>query len=219
MKIKILSAAAGFCLALTGSHVPAAITYSYETDAAVYDVSSGSATVNIYLHETLTDGSTSLLATENGLLGYGFSVVRSSGDGAYFSAITSNTAAFGGLVSPHLTTGSASLSDNVPLTSANGPVPDGSGLIFLGRITLALNETGSAPTSFTLRRDNDLGGNTGTFTNFYDIDFDSVEPEFAGATGSATFTVVPEPTAITLLALGGMGILRRRRRGANPVCC
>ena len=191
----------------------AAVSYSYETDAPSYDASSGAAMVNVYLHETLTSGSTSLLTAEGGIYGGGFRIDLLSGGGVKLNAFAANPALTG--------SGSASISDTVmsalatiPLGAPSGPTADGSGRILLGSVTLIPGGGGTSPATFALERIDNLGGNTLTYTNNYDLDFDSASPAFLGATGQATFTVaVPEPGHVALFAMAGMLLGSRRKVG------
>jgi len=63
------------------------IAYSYVTDAASYGSTAKAGdvvTVSLYLQETLTNGSVSLVMLDGGLFGAGIMVTRSSGDATIF---------------------------------------------------------------------------------------------------------------------------------------
>ena len=190
----------------------ATVSYSYVTDASSYDASGGSATVKVYLQETLTSGSPSLLAAEGGIYGGGFKVDLLSGGGVKLNTFAANPV----LTGP----GSSTIGDTVmsalatiPLGAPSGPTADGSGRILLGSVTLIPGGGGSSPATFALERIDNLGGNTLTYTNNYDMDFDLAAPAFLGATGQTTFTVaVPEPGSIALALTAGLLCLRRSRR-------
>lgn len=70
------------------------VTYTYETDQSSYTAAGGTATVNIYLQETLTSGSTSLINSDSGVGAAGFSVNVVSGPGQV-TGVTLNTSAVG----------------------------------------------------------------------------------------------------------------------------
>jgi hypothetical protein len=78
----------------SGGFARADISYSYATDVSSYNISAvgGTVTVQIYLNENLSGGSTSLEIANNGLSGAGFYVNTIAGNGANISAIAGNTA-------------------------------------------------------------------------------------------------------------------------------
>src|SRR3954463_12019911 len=72
------------------------VSYSYVSDQPFYILPAGQpATVKLYLLETLTGGSTSLIDADGGMFGAGLKVMRVNGS-AVFGPVTLNTADFGG---------------------------------------------------------------------------------------------------------------------------
>lgn len=68
----IVAAGACFCGRANGS-----IVYNYVTNGSTFSASPGGTTsVNVYLQETVTGTDTSLLVSDNGLRGAGFSVTE-----------------------------------------------------------------------------------------------------------------------------------------------
>lgn len=215
MQRKTICQWVGTCLVAATSHALGAVSYSYVTDLPSYDVSTGSASVKIYLKETLTGGSASLLGAdaENGLFGAGFKASRTAGADVTITGFDPNTSLFGGSVilgPTPATIFKASVSTDI--LDASGPMPDGDGKTLLGTLNLGWAGTDSGAATFALERYDDSGFNTLSFTNGYDLDFNSADPAFNGATGITTFmTAVPEPASLGLL-IGSCFLLARRRR-------
>jgi hypothetical protein len=203
-----------------------AVVYSYVTDASTYTPGVGQVNVDVqvYLRETVTEPSASLLspAVENGLLGAGFAIERTnpSSSSATFGSFT-RAAIFSGPAMSDTSANRVAYSVSTAPNATQGAMLEQVGdftQVFLG--TLALN-VGASNTSFSLGRLNDLGGNTLTYENFLDLDFDSADPEFVGATGTTSFTVaaVPEPTTVALIGMAALvlGIHRPSRRATSAV--
>ncbi len=78
---------------------------------------------------------------------------------------------------------------------------------------LDLTAVGAAPGTYTLvNSSNDVGGQLGNLTVTGDSGFSNLRVE-AGVTGNdLKVDYIPEPLTLSLLALGGLGVLFRRRR-------
>jgi hypothetical protein len=69
------------------------ISYTYVTDSSTYSAAAGaSVTVQIFLNENLTGSSTSLESANNGMVGAGYYVTKSSGDASAKITATSGNA-------------------------------------------------------------------------------------------------------------------------------
>lgn len=206
---------------LVPSLAQAAVSYSYVASfdggltftTTVNSTQGSNLTGNIYLKETLTNGSASLIASDGGLLGYGFAVDRVNG-ASTLTGFANNAALFSGPVftDPNGSATHRGGTGAIALTAATGPNPDANGLILLGTISIAV---GSGSSSFVLGVHDNFFGNTLTNTNVYDLDVSDT-----GYTGAANapfnFTVnaaaVPEPASVVILAIAGIGVLARRRK-------
>lgn len=226
---KVTLAVLAACSAFTfASEAEAARIYSYVTDQPSYTTEPGKAVaVKFYLREQLTAGETSLINGDNGLGGAGLRVIR-SGTGANLSilgTLTRNTVEFTGPGFESVAPGLVSFSVAAPLSPPNGirtgntagntvtTPPDS---VFLGTIQVT-GGSGPGVTTFDLRPITG-GGNTLTNNTGYDLDFNSTNPAYTGASSvptsfSMNVTEVPEPAGLGVIAaLGTAGLLRRRRR-------
>jgi hypothetical protein len=156
------------------------ISYQYITDQTNYNAAAGaSVTVNIYLQETLNNGSTSLIAADTGMFGAGVAVQQTKGPGssaaAAISSISVNNSTIGagggfgsnGAVAnnnPKSTAfdqtntssdgTNAGLIESIAIGTANGPTTDGStststGKILLGTLTVTAGASGTTTYSVT----------------------------------------------------------------------
>jgi hypothetical protein len=207
------------CWAGLASGARADITYEYVTDQTTYTAANpgDTVTVTLYLQETATKGSQSLIAAEGGLSGAGVAVAQSkvspSGASATtISAINPNNSAepdgFTGNGKSGATAANAFLSEFVSngFTGSTGPSGTTKGGsvtttgsttvtdVLLGTLTLKAGDTGSTTTFTVLSLKNSSGnsfsghdGNTLTFTNFNDLDPNSAKNFSPAYTGADSF--------------------------------
>jgi len=227
-KLAIVAASVVFGIG-TVQDAGAAVTYQYVTDKPTYSAaqSGTSVTVQLFLQETLTGTSTSLLAParENGVAGLGLKVTRGSGN-SILATLNENSTDFSG---PEQHSVAAGL---IAFTIAPGPPPQtnpqigntaggtvtnpaANGRIYMGSITVT---AGSTPTTFTVGPFDGSGGNSLSGKNFYDLDFSQSSPAadaYTGASsnpGTFTVTVAPEPASFGIIGAAiSIGLLRRRR--------
>lgn len=207
-------------LALT-SAARAQITYQYVTDQTSYTPNaSGNVTVSLFLQETVTGTSTSLLASVGGLFSGGIYVTKTGVNGtATISTINKNTA-FGGNLSSQAAATQARLLEDVGTSPTGvmgtvvspGVTQDLLGTIVLNAgtsaTTFAVEPYKFAPTNFG---GSGFDGNTLTNTNGFDVDVTSTNPAYTGADTfngptAFSFTVaaaVPEPSSMILSGLAG----------------
>lgn len=228
------------CAFLTGP-VGAAVSYQYVTDQTTYSANPGaSVTVQVFLLETLTSGSQSVINGDNGLFGAGVGLQQTGTvptNATIISSISTNqsTIGVGGGFGPGsgfdqtnvATNGSnAALVESIAVGTANGPTTDANGKILLGTVTLTAGAAGTTTTfsvtSFA-HSSNSLAqtlgeGNTITNHSGFDLDKDSSSPSFSGAndiTNTFTVTAVPEPGTLLLCGLavcgGAFGAYLRRK--------
>jgi hypothetical protein len=231
--VKWLAAVA--CGVVMASAAQAAVVYDYVAGNTNYVANKGDViNVPIYLRETLTNGSTSVINADGGLYGASVALTRMtsglpadpSGFVGTAASVLLNKVNFDGnsAVAGVNGQGSPSATD-VSLTEAignsspgvqtgntgGGAVPGVANQVYLGTVQITV---GSGTTTFALKEYNTGGGNTITNNNFYDLDVDNASPAFTGVgTRTTTFTVsVPEPTSLGFVMGGGMLALARRRR-------
>jgi len=235
--LKSLVVAAAGVLALAGQ-ARAAVSYTYTTDLGP----NGTATLNVgesktlklYLRETLTAGSTSVLTPDKGLFSGSMRITRSAGSSANLGTATLNAGTTADFKGPtNLVSGPGEVrfqeaigtddTQGVQLGNTGGtngtPANGLANSVYLGTVVV----TGVSPglsTFTTLRYDPTRIGNTFTYQNFYDMDADNANPAFTGTTNAAniaseafTVNVVPEPTSAGVaVILSAAGTLIRRRR-------
>jgi hypothetical protein len=213
----------------------ASITYQYVTDQTSYSAAAGNlVSVSIFLQETVTGSSQSLLTQTPGLFSYAYYVTQTGGPSAGQSTIGSYTSA-APFTGSHFSSSSGSLPPNSfdfaalpPTGSTSGPTGSvtGQGVrqILLGTLTI----NAGATTQFTLQSVTHspgdsaaagADGNTLTFPNnpgqFYDLDLGGTQNGSAGTVTfngadalTYTFTVgpsVPEPGSLTLALVAAAG--------------
>ncbi len=213
--------AAVVCGMVMAGTARAAVVYEYVPDQPSYQINGagGFVTVLLYLKETLTNGSTSLINGDGGMLSGGIGVSRLSTNlpaspsvlVTDASGVTRNTADFSGPGGVNGVNGDGNPSATdltfneaigpppaVPPQTGNtggGAAPSVANEIYLGSIKVQ-GGTQSGTTTFALRvHDNVFYGNTVTRGNFYDLDIDNnggATPVYSGAqdkTNSFTVTV------------------------------
>jgi|SwirhirootsSR2_FD_contig_71_337359_length_937_multi_2_in_0_out_0_1 hypothetical protein len=236
-----LAAAAVGVLALAGQ-ANAAVSYSYVTDAANYNVAPGAQqTIKLYLLETLGAGDSSVIAGDGGLGGFGVQVNRPAAGGANITGFDFNGAEFSaypsaagrpvptpsnvkfsaGAFSPVNKGNTGGTFTDTSVTPATSKTITGAAradAVFLGNVYVTVDPAavaGSVVQFQALPYSTTAGGNTLTFNTPLDLDFNSTTPPFTGAVNSQSgfsVTVVPEPTTGALLVLGSLGAMIRRRR-------
>jgi hypothetical protein len=220
----------------------AAVVYEYVSDQPSYTVSPGTfVNVLVYLRETLTAGSQSLITTDGGVFGAGMTLLRSAAglpaSPSSFvtdaTGFTPNLTDFGGPVAFTGADGQGAASPSgiafsvavaptkptgTPLGNTGGGVsPSIANQVYLGTVKIMAGNTG--PTTFSMRFHDASNGNTLTNNNFYDLDVNNnggATPVYTGANQKTnSFTInVPEPGSFSLLLGAGVVMLARRRRGA-----
>jgi len=180
-------------------------------------------TLPVYLFEDLTQGSASLIDSDGGVYGGGFSVTQTSGTGSLTGiagSVSSNGSSFAGGVASNNPSNSSTflgLNEIGSLSESSGVDTNGNGQIQMGSITI----TPTAPGTYTFVLDSYgypsvSGDDTITFNSSYDLDVTSTSPAYTGAISAPdTFTVVvpgvPEPATLSLAGVAGVGLLLRRR--------
>ena len=214
---------------------PNSWVYSYVTNQSNYNATPGqTVTANVYLKETITSGTTSLINSDGGLYDAGYSVTQvgtlPSSPTELLSILGSTQNFPGGLFATNPNNSSTFMGEETAVsTSANsGPTlnvvdPNNSSLtdeIQVGTVTFTAGSSAGV-TSFTLgnyKWNAALTGQTGNYTNTYNS-FDNLDynKSSAGITGAnqapETFsvTVTPEPGSLGLGLMGLSGLLIRRR--------
>ena len=229
MRAKSWMAVAAVMFGMLACALPAgaAVSYSYSTNQADFSAVTGQQIpVKLYLLETLTGGSQSLINTDGGMLGVGVKVSRASG-AATLTGVALNTTDFGGPTNQEISPTTVRLTEAIAAAPGTPGVMTGNSggdpantivnAVYLGTVTVTGGN--SAFTTFNLLPYDNLGGNTLTLNNFRDLDFGSSSPAYTGTTSSpTTFSVTnpslePEPTSAAMILLfGGAGVLRRHRR-------
>ena len=226
-KWTMTAAMVGMGVGLLGQNARASVTYQYVTNSDYPNAVAGTAmSVPVFLKETLTNGSTSIINSDGGLGAAGFQMLLTSGQ-ATINSIAPNAADFQGPATTTITGTGAALSEatgpsqtSSPLIGANGGgagTPTGDE-IYLGSISITPTAT---PATFTFAPYNAVtNGNTLTANSFYDLDTtQTTPPAYIGTEDPSNppmhFTVgqsVPEPASLSLLGLSAIGLLARRRK-------
>jgi len=237
--LKSLVAAAVGVLALAGQ-AHAAVSYTYTTDLGPNGTlnlqPNESRTLKLYVRETLTSPSTSLIGTtatpgpENGLFSGSQRITRSAGTSASLGAVTLNTVDWTGPSSSQTTATEAKLTLGIGTSDTHGVYLNNTGgvpanglanSVYLGTVAVVAGATPGTSVFTTLRYDPVRVGNTLLFRQLTDLDTDTnTTVGFTGTTNAANVTteqftvnVVPEPTsAAVAVVLGLAGTMVRRRR-------
>ncbi|HEY1683674.1 MAG TPA: choice-of-anchor tandem repeat GloVer-containing protein [Tepidisphaeraceae bacterium] len=204
------------CLLLQVAWAPAAVVYSYVAlPSTVISTPGSTATVEIYLQETLSGSSNSLVAADGGLFNAGVSVSAASGMTASIVS-GSDDSSFGGPGLTTITASAASFLEGTAITDLSGPEGTVAGAVRdIPLASISIHATKPGETVFDIGEYNTLGGNTLDFAG-NDLDIDSTDPAYKGAGDGFTTLIVytPEPLsgAASLAAMGVYASLRKRRR-------
>ena len=208
---------AGLLVVVAGSEVKAEVVYSYSLNAPSYEVQPGeSIDVAVYIQETAIAPDVSLIASDNGLGTTGFRLEQagsSLGDPATITGAALNPEFNDpSNVLPVVTAGTVSLYETVDLMGTAGVMGAdlGSGIrrVFLGTVRFTGSATVGEETTFDVST-RGAAADTSTFNSTIPLD----GPPPAPGIGSTTITirVVPEPATLSLLALGSLALIRRKR--------
>ncbi len=206
----------------------ASVMYSYVTNQSLYLATPGeTVAVQMLLRETVTDGDPSLLGSEGGLLGAGCSILQDAllaTEPASISSILPDDSATGwgadGLFDSSFDATSAALLAAIGFDSTQPPViiDQGGGVsdVLIGTVYITAGSILGETTGFTIDRRDEFTGNTVTYATSWDLDNYDPNlggPAYANAAPSAfDIIVVPEPASLTVLAIGALGLMARRRR-------
>lgn len=225
-KLTVLAAAVGLGMAaMPARQANASVEYQYVTSAPTLTATPGSTmTIPVFLQETLTGGSTSIINSDGGVAGAGFKMVMDSGTATLMS-VNPDTTDFQGPTNPSVNGNVAGLQEAIGTSQSSGILTGNTGggsfgtapnEVYLGNVVI---NPGSGTSSFRITAYDPSGGNTLTNNNLYDLDITQTSaPAYVGTTDPAnsvpnSFTVsTPEPASISLLGLGALGLLARRRR-------
>jgi hypothetical protein len=187
---------------ITCSAAQAALTFAWTTDQVgpSFNITpGGSQVVHLYLKQTGGTANSGISA-EDGLLGVGFSISRSSGTGTITGFAPDNTT-FSLSSVQNQTTTTASFKGVIPDSVPVGPIPDNNDLILLGSLTV--QSFGPGDTAFVI---GDYGAATQTGT-VLGVDLGSMD----SIIGQGSFTIsVPEPVSLISVA-GGFLLLWGRK--------
>lgn len=191
-------------LGMAGGVASAAVTYDFEAGQSSYSVAPGGVVeVPIYLKETLTEGSPSQIAADDGLYSFGITVDLTSGGGqiqdlarnpVFDRRNNGSTTAF--------PADPARLWADQDVNFGSGPDPDGSGRILLATLSFQAPNSGSATLS--------IGDFQGVTDETVTYAFNALDAQIAPGSFSVV-AEVPEPASIALLALLPAAALLRRR--------
>jgi len=221
-----------------------AVVYEYVSDQPTYTTPTSGSFVNVlvYLKETLTGGSQSLITSDGGLFGGAMTLARSTtglpnGPSSFVTdstGFTPDTTDFGGPTeftaadshqgSPTPTGIAFSVAVAPTKTTGVALGNTGGGVsqsivneIYLGTVKILAGST-QGTTNFLMRFHDPANGNTLTNNNFYDLDVTNnggTTPVYTGAsqkTNSFSIIVGPEPASMSLVFGAGVVLFARRRR-------
>jgi len=213
-RVPTLAGLLGLCLiGLMGTAAQAQRTFDIVSDQGNYTVlPNGTATVQVFLRETLAGGSTSLLVQEDGLFSSVVQATRTTSpsnpatitaaarDATNFNDFNDSAVAAGGAQANVGGTRSLGSATGTPIITDSATVRR----ISIGTFTIQGGLIPLQTSTFTIG-DRPGTADTLTFTTGQQLD---------SLIGSRTFTVsvLPEPASLGLLGLGGMLLLRRRAR-------
>jgi hypothetical protein len=219
----------------------ASTTYSYFYIAGQTDYTGitpgGTVNVPVYLQEVNSDESgNSLIGADDGLFSAGINASffsSSGGNAAIFTGVTPNsgspTTGFDDIEDQSYTDTSANILEQLSFSDNDGVTATslGSGVftVYLGNLAVQGSSDPGQKTTFTVGAYDPNNGNTVTFNDNdtytgYDLDnnMDPLNPgdgtslySDAAPTNFSITTIVPEPGTLSLLAIGGLLVLRRRR--------
>jgi len=218
-------------LAVVGNKAQADVIYSYTTDSSSYTAATGSSvTVSISLLETLTGDSTSFITAEGGLTGAGAAVNVSGTTGGTAASIPpasfSLASPFTGPSDIVYNQGTGNNLEFTEATALHSEVFPTNHEILLGTLNITVG-TGTTTYSLTSlfndtinNSSSELGQEDGNTTTLnpspFGTDLDAGGADFTGADAApgTSFTVapVPEPGSLSLLGIGSIALLSRRRR-------
>ncbi len=208
----VVSILAVFGWLLTATEAQAAVAYNFVTDQTNYSLlPNGTAVAQVFLRETLTAGSTSTLAAENGLFSAVARATRTTSPTApaTITAAARDTTNFNDFNDSSVQAGGAQadVGGTRSLGSANGSaiIVDSSTVrrVAVGTLTIQAGLIPLQTTTFTL---SDRTGTVDTLTWTNGTPLDS---QIAAST--FTVTVIPEPAA-ALGLFGAFGLFLVRRQ-------
>jgi len=219
-------AAVAACVLALGSPARAALSYAFAFEAPLVQALPGQTVqIDVFLVETFTDGDSSLIADENGLSGAEVTVTRDAVGGLTDPARiigadnnigpTTDPTAFdsdrlGVSVTP------PEFAQLLPFDLSDAAVygtlaAPGVREVLLGTISIEAGLVVGEVTTFTASDDPNFDDTaTATATDLGDgaIDGDfGIDPDAV-----AVEVIIPEPTTLALVALGGVALIRRRAR-------
>lgn len=180
----------------------ASVSYTYAAAPTTLSAAPGSVGYDIFLHETLTDGSASIVAADGGVNGAAFRIERVSGSGVGISDLTIGPGFDASSAVESVAADAASLLENSGLGGGAGAGLVGN-RVLLGTAWF----TGTGAATFSIERYADSAGWVTTAERSLD---DPSATAFTPLTGGQTFAVtIPEPA--TVAAFLPMILLVRRR--------
>jgi len=216
-RVRTLAGVLGVCLiGMVATSTRAAVTFDFISDQSNYTVlPNGTATVQVFLRETLSGTSTSLVLAEDGLFSAEALLTRTTSPSAPFSitAASRNATNFDAINDSSVVAGGAQANvggaRSLGSTHGTAVITDSATVrrVSIGSFTIQGGLIPLQTTTFTLS-DRPATNDTLTWTNGTVLD-----PQILSRTFTAT--ILPEPTTLGVLGLGMLSLLARRRRTAS----